>query len=60
MEEIIRYTNVEYQLREMIIKEKNNRKWTENVDHLWMIKEAEYWNINEILNLVKQDNEEKN
>jgi hypothetical protein len=53
MEEVIRYTNVEYQLREMIIKEKNNRKWTENVDHLWMIKEAEYWNINEILNLVR-------
>ena len=46
-------SHLEYQLKTLIMKDKNNRKMNESIDHLWMIKEAEYFNLDQILNLVK-------
>jgi hypothetical protein len=54
MEETLKMSHLEYQFKTLVMKERNHKKLTESIDHLWMIKEAEYSNVHSILNLSSQ------
>ena len=45
MEETLKMSHLEYQFRTLVMKERSHKKLSESIDHLWMIKEAEYFNI---------------
>lgn len=45
MEETLKMSHLEYQFRALVMKERSHKKLSESIDHLWMIKEAEYFNV---------------
>jgi hypothetical protein len=58
MGETLKMSHLECHFRTLVMKEKNHKKLSESIDHLWIIKEAEYFNLHSILNLSSQTHRE--